>query len=91
MLDLVSIGDVGGPLHDIDDDGADRQRTIIESLGLPTSAAGLDRAAVRTLVAKDKKRDSAGLRMVLLEAVGRPVLRTVDAPTLDVALAAVGL
>ena len=45
----------------------------------------------RALVAKDKKRDSTGLRMVLLEAVGRPVLSTVDDATLDVALAAVGL
>ena len=38
-----------------------------------------------------RKRDAAGLRMVLLEAIGAPRMRHVDSATVDAALAAVGI
>jgi 3-dehydroquinate synthetase len=68
-----------------------RQREVIVGLGLPVSAAFADPAEVRRLLELDKKRDSAGLRMVLLERVGRPRLEHVGAATVEAALAAVGI
>jgi 3-dehydroquinate synthase len=68
--------------------GQERQRAIIDSLGLPTSA-GFDQEQARRLIALDKKRDASGIRMVLLEAVGRPILRPVDDEMIDFALNAV--
>ncbi len=65
-----------------------RQDGIIAALGLPTAAAA-DRSEVRRLLALDKKRDAAGLRMVLLEAVGAPVVCHVDGATVEAALDAV--
>ncbi len=66
----------------------ERQDGIITALGLLTSARA-DRAEVRRLLTLDKKRDAAGLRMVLLEDIASPVLRHVDAATVEAALDAV--
>ncbi|MBT8247274.1 MAG: 3-dehydroquinate synthase [Acidimicrobiia bacterium] len=68
---------------------SDRQTSIIEKLGLPTSAPALDRDEAKRLVGLDKKRDSTGVRMVLLEAIGHPVVKPVDDATIDLALDAV--
>jgi len=69
----------------------ERQRAILERLGLPTAAPPVRASEVRYLVELDKKRDAAGIRMVLLEAVGAPRVRHVDSATVDAALAAVGI
>jgi len=66
----------------------DRQRAIIERLGLPTSAV-FDFDPVRQLIDLDKKRDSSGVRMVLLEAIGRPVVHPVDDEIIALAIAAI--
>ena len=47
---------------------------VVERLGLPSHASGLDRAAVESAMAADKKRGAQGLRFVVLEALGRPVV-----------------
>ncbi len=65
-----------------------RQDAVIAALGLPTAVAA-DRGEVSRLLARDKKRDAGGLRMVLLEDVGRPVLHHVGAATVEAALDAV--
>jgi 3-dehydroquinate synthase len=70
---------------------AERQRSVIERLGLPTSATGLDRAEVMRLVALDKKRSGNELRMVLLGGIGHPEVKAVDDATVLAALAAVGI
>jgi 3-dehydroquinate synthase len=70
---------------------ADRQRGVIEALGLPVGLADLDRNDVKRLIQLDKKRDATGVRMVLLEEVGRPIVRTVDDATIDIALDAITL
>lgn len=73
-------------------DAVEEHRTTIAGLGLPTSApAGLDVEAVLDLVGHDKKRTAEGIRMVLLEGYGAPVLRTVAEGDLRVGLAAVGI
>lgn len=71
--------------------GQARQREAIASLGLPTRVEDLDGSEVRAMMNLDKKRDVGGLRMVLLEDFGRPVLRSVDTVTVDAALAEVGV
>jgi len=68
-----------------------RQREAIARLALPVAAPEADPAEVRRLLGLDKKRDTAGLRMVLLERVGRPRLEHVAAATVRAALAAVGI
>jgi 3-dehydroquinate synthase/shikimate kinase/3-dehydroquinate synthase len=69
----------------------ERQRSILDSLGLPTAARGSEAAVVRAQLARDKKRDAEGLRMVLLAAAGAPGVHHVDSATVDAALAAVGI
>lgn len=69
----------------------ERQREIIGRLGLPVAAPGLDAAEVRRLIDLDKKRTAEGLRLVLLEAVGRPRLEVAAPATVESALAAVGI
>jgi 3-dehydroquinate synthase len=67
------------------------QNDVLARLGLPVQAPDLPVERVRRVMELDKKRDESGLRMVLLEDIGRPVLRSVDDATVDAALAAVGL
>lgn len=69
----------------------ERQRAIIESLGLPVAAPGADRQDVRRYLHLDKKHDRLGLRMVVLEGVGRPSVVHVDDATVEVALDAAGV
>lgn len=62
-----------------------RVRALLGALGLPTAVPRLERSALHATLARDKKaRD--GVRFVLLEDVGRPVLRGVGAAELDVVL-----
>jgi 3-dehydroquinate synthase len=58
----------------------ERQRALIERAGLPTRPPrGIDRARIRAALALDKKIVAGGQRWVLLEDVGRPVVRS-DVP-----------
>ena len=54
----------------------ERQRRLLERFGLPTRAPGVPVAAVRRAMALDKKVQGGSLRWVLLEDVGRPVIRS---------------
>lgn len=71
-----------------DEDGLVR---LVGELDLPTEAGNLDRDRVLELIGRDKKRDFSGLRMVLLQAPGEPLLHHVDAEAVDIGLAAIGL
>jgi 3-dehydroquinate synthase len=58
----------------------ERQNRLIERTGLPLQPPpGLDRDRIRAALALDKKVVAGGQRWVLLEAVGRPVVRS-DVP-----------
>ena len=70
---------------------ADAVESAIEALGLPVEIGGLDHNRVHDLLRLDKKRDSRGLRMVLLREVGEPVLEHVDRADVEVGLSAIGL
>jgi 3-dehydroquinate synthetase len=70
----------------------DRERhdAVIAGLGLPVRSPVTDATLLRPLVDLDKKRDAHGLRMVLLQEIGRTTVRHVDSATVTAALAAVG-
>ncbi len=70
---------------------ASRISESIERLDLPVTVTGLDRARVIDLLRHDKKRDAQGIRMVLLRAIGTPVVQHVNGDDIDVGLEAVGL
>ena len=72
-------------------EGAARQAAVIERLGLPTQSPDVDRDEVMTFLHRDKKKDHAGLRMVLLEDFGRPIVRHVDDGMVAEGLAAIGV
>jgi 3-dehydroquinate synthetase len=46
---------------------------VLQRHGLPVSAPGLDAEAVLAAMRHDKKRAAGEHRMVLLQAIGRPV------------------
>lgn len=69
----------------------DLVRSALATLDLPTHVDGLDAARVRDLLRHDKKRDEHGLRMVLLQDLGAPTIRSVGAEEIEIGLAAVGL
>ena len=62
---------------------AARGEALLTALGLPTRPPALDRAAVWTAMARDKKAAGGAVRFVLLEDVGRPVLHTPSRGTVD--------
>ncbi len=72
-------------------DGEERIATALTSLGLPVTGPELERTDVHRLMRIDKKGDSDGLRMVLLEGVGSPLVSNVDTATLESGLDAIGI
>jgi 3-dehydroquinate synthase len=86
---MVAAGRAGALLAGFTEE--ERQAEVIRVLGLPSAAAGLDRDRVLALVGHDKKRTGDELRMVVLEAVGSPLLATLGAATVEAALGAVGI
>ncbi len=70
---------------------ASRLRRVIETLGFAVTTEGLAREDVLRLLAKDKKRDLAGLRMVLLRAIAEPELKNVGAAEVEAGLRAIGV
>lgn len=85
--EAVSIGlvvalEVGIELGRTDPALLERVLRCLEAVGLPTAVPALDRAGVHATMARDKKaRD--GVRMVLLEDIGHPVLERVPENVLD--------
>ena len=59
-----------------------RTRAVLEALGLPTQVPALDRAAVHATMARDKKA-RGGVRFVLLEDIGSPLVQLVAPEALD--------
>jgi 3-dehydroquinate synthase len=56
-------------------DVLERQLRILERFNLPIHAEGLDRERIIAAMALDKKVRDRRIRWVLLEGIGRPVLR----------------
>lgn len=89
----VSVGMVAAAAISADRYGFDEWevRHPLERLGLPTRVSGADRALVRRLVSRDKKRTSGGLRMVLLRGIGDPVVEQVDDDSVELGMDAIGV
>jgi 3-dehydroquinate synthase len=54
---------------------AERQRRLLERYKLRVRAEGVDRARISAAIALDKKVRAKAVQWVLLEGVGRPVMR----------------
>lgn len=71
--------------------GEERQRAVLEQVGLPLEAPDATAQTVLALMQRDKKRDAEGLRMVLLEEFASPKLVHVDDATVQAAFEGIGL
>lgn len=87
-IGMVAAGAVSA--HRYGFDGSDLTE-LLYSIGLPIASAGTSRNAVLDKVARDKKRTSEGIRMVLLRAIADVVVEPVTADELDLGLRAVGI
>ena len=88
-LGMVAAGRIGEDL--VGFESSDRQAEAILGLGLPVRAPGDDKALILEVLARDKKRDASGVRMVLLRAIGDPVVLPVPAEAIDAGLASIGI
>ncbi|MCP3998494.1 MAG: 3-dehydroquinate synthase, partial [bacterium] len=70
---------------------AGRQTEILARIGLPTISPPVDLENVMLLMNRDKKRDRGGIRMVLLEDFGKPVVRHVGDDLIAHGLATIGV
>ena len=86
-LGMVVAGHIAAQQVGFDHTG--RQKAVLSSVGLPIVARGIDADQIEQLIGLDKKRDDAGLRMVLLEDIGRPIVVPVDATTVLAGLRAI--
>lgn len=92
--EAVSVGMVAAGYashHALGFTGASRQEAVLSQIGLPVRAPRARLQAVRSMMALDKKRDSAGLRMVLLEDFESPVIMRPDDATVRAAFAGIDL
>jgi 3-dehydroquinate synthase len=77
---MIAAAEIGARMGITPRDVVERQNRLIERVGLPLRPpAGLDRARIQAALALDKKIIAGGQRWILLEAVGRPVVRA-DVP-----------
>ena len=86
-IGMVAAGVVSARRHGFD---ADWLTDLVFSTGLPVAAVGLSVDSAMQLVARDKKRTSDGVRMVLLRAVGDPIVEPVTSEDLVAGLRAIG-
>ena len=66
-------------------DEADYSRVlkVIEGLGLPLQAAGVDRHVLAAAARSDKKKQGGDMELILLESIGRGVVKKVPVEALD--------
>ena len=84
---MVAAGVISHALYGFD------QRPLIDNLfalGLPVAAGGVSLSAAHQLIQRDKKKTQEGIRMVLLQAVGTPVVTPVEPKLIELGLAAIG-
>jgi 3-dehydroquinate synthase/shikimate kinase/3-dehydroquinate synthase len=96
--EAVSVGMVAAgaaSAHELGFDGSQRQKDVLATVGLPTSlpvrGVSPHREQLMSLMALDKKRDREGVRLVLLERFGSPVVVPATDATVHAAFAAIGV
>ncbi|MBI3978853.1 MAG: 3-dehydroquinate synthase [Chloroflexi bacterium] len=82
--EAVAIGIVGATgiarrIGILAESDVERQRDLLQRFGLPDRAPGISPAAIAAAMKLDKKVRQAVIRWVLLEGIGRPVVRS-DVP-----------
>ncbi|WP_313815691.1 3-dehydroquinate synthase [Citricoccus sp.] len=83
---LVFAAELARSVGRLDDATADRHRTILESLGLPTSYSSGRWETLLDGIRRDKKNRGDQLRFVLLDGLGKPT--TYDVPDASLLFAA---
>ena len=73
---MMAAGRIAVALGMLSSGELDRQRRLLESYGLPTTAPGVDPDALRSAMLSDKKVSQGRVRWVLLRGIGRAELRT---------------
>jgi 3-dehydroquinate synthase len=73
-IGIVLAARTSAALGRIDAAACERIERLLASAGLPTSASGVDADLVLDRMQLDKKADRKGLKLVLLDALGRAVL-----------------
>jgi len=92
--EAVAIGMVAAGLVGEQTVGFDRrveQEQLIASLGLPTRSPDVDLREIQQLMLLDKKRDTGGIRFVVLEDFGVPRVVHPDDATVRASLHAIGI
>jgi 3-dehydroquinate synthase len=78
---MVAAAEIGRRVGVTPPELVERQRALIQRAGLPTRPPlGIDRDRIRAALKMDKKIVAGGQRWVLLEDVGRPIVKA-DVPT----------
>lgn len=78
--------ELGVLLDQTGDDVRDWGIELLRLMGLPVVPPRLDRARVWEVMARDKKATSEGVRFVVLEDAGAPILLTPDRAAVDAAI-----
>jgi 3-dehydroquinate synthase len=79
MMFVAELSRLAGRLSD---DVVERQRTILKSLGLPTTYEAPKWNALLATMQRDKKSRAGNLRFVVLDGVAKPTIMTAPAPEL---------
>jgi shikimate kinase / 3-dehydroquinate synthase len=74
-IGMMAAGRMSVALGLLSPDVLERQRRVLEAYGLPTRADVLHRARLLDAITLDKKVQGKKVRWVLLEGIGKPVLR----------------
>ncbi len=74
-IGIMAAGRISERLGLLSPDAVERQQRLLEAYRLPVRAEGIDRSRVEAAMALDKKVSGKSIRWVLLEGIGRPVLR----------------
>jgi len=72
---MVAAAEIGREMGVTPSALAERQAAVLASFGLPWQTPGIDPERALAAMALDKKVSGRAVRWVLLEGVGRPVLR----------------
>jgi shikimate kinase / 3-dehydroquinate synthase len=76
---MMLAGRMSAQLGLLSADVLERQRRLLERFKLPVRSRGIDRAAIDAAMSLDKKVRGKAIQWVLLDGIGRPVLRN-DVP-----------
>ena len=74
-IGMMCAAEISGGMGLLAEDVIARQKAVLHQFKLPISADGLDRERIMAAIAVDKKVQANEVRWVLLEGIGRPVVR----------------